>query len=140
MFKDVRMLHALRSLAWIVEKITEKDGIKPESISYEKLEEIGEYIESNNYLVYEPDSKCSGLCGHYDWHVFFVPREYMNSKTAQNTDLRLLTGKENRGGNSSFTVMGGDLSALRRMNTINSINNAEHTTHNKNKSVNKNFL
>lgn len=120
-FKDVRMLHALRSLAWIVEKITEKDGSSPESITYEKLEEIGEYIESNNYLVYEPDSKCSGLCGHYDWHVFFVPREYMNSKTAQNTDLRLLTGKENRGGNSSFTVMGGDLSALRRMNTINSI-------------------
>ena len=121
MFKDVRMLHALRSLAWIVEKITEKDGIRPESISYEKLEEIGEYIESNNYLVYEPDSKCSGLCGHYDWHVFFVPREYINSRTAQETDLRTLTGKENRGGNSSFTVMGGDLSALRRMNTINTI-------------------
>lgn len=120
-FKDVRMLHALRSLAWIVETITEKDGSSPESVTYEKLEEIGEYIESNNYLVYEPDSKCSGLCGHYDWHVFFVPRAYITSKTAQNTDLRLLTGKENRGGNSSFTVMGGDISALRRMNTINSI-------------------
>lgn len=118
MFKDVRMLHALRSLAWIVQKVAVTNGTDTRTIGYDKLETIGEYIEENDYLVYDPLECCQGLNSHYDWHVFFAPDDYIDSDVYLDTDLRYLTGKENRGGNTSFMVMGGDLGAMRRMNAI----------------------
>lgn len=120
MFKDVRALHALRSMAWAVDRITARSPEGPEAISYEKLEEIGELILRKDYLAYGVLSP-TGLCSHEDWHVFYAPHAYMDSDVYLNTDLRYLTGKENRGGNSSFVIMGGDLSALRRMNKINEL-------------------
>lgn len=99
MIKNVRALHALRSLAWAVTKMTRytKDG--PGGLSYEKLEEIAEKILEKDYLYYDMSCAC-GLCAHYDWHVFYVPDKYRESDTAMNHNLQYLTGKENRGGNS----------------------------------------
>lgn len=81
---------------------------------------MGEHIEKRNCLNYSSESYCSGLCSHYDWHVFYVPDAYIESDCSDNTDLRQLCGKENRGGNS-FSIMMPGLGGFGAMNRTNDI-------------------
>ena len=106
MFHDVKMFHALRSLAWTVSCMADRESRTLGSYSFEELNEIGEAIDETP-LNYNTESWCSGLCSHYDWHVFYVPDAYIESDCRDNTDLRLLCGKENRGGNSISIMMPG---------------------------------
>lgn len=103
MFQDVKMFHALRSLAWTVSCKADQEGRTLGSYGFEELKEIGEMINKSP-LNYKTESWCSGLCSHYDWHVFYVPESYIESKCRGRTDLRLLCNKENRGGSSIHII------------------------------------
>ena len=103
MFQDVKMFHALRSLAWTVSCKADQEGRTLGSYGFEELNEIGEVINKSP-LNYKTESWCSGLCSHYDWHVFYVPESYIDSKCRSRTDLRLLCNKENRGGSSIHII------------------------------------
>lgn len=103
MFQDVKMFHALRSLAWTVSCKADQEGRTFGSYGFEELKEIGEMINKSP-LNYKTESWCSGLCSHYDWHVFYVPESYIESKCRGRTDLRLLCNKENRGGSSIHII------------------------------------
>ena len=115
-FSDVRMLHALRSLSWIVSRYAKQEHCLLTDISFADLQKMGDLIEKRNYLNYNGETGFVHLCNHYDWHVFYVPDAYMNVGTAMHTDLRCLTGKENRGGNTmSVFIPGMDIDSLRAM-------------------------
>lgn len=123
MFAKVRMLHALRSLAWTaMRKIDEEDEPRNlEDLAFDELLEIGEYIKEHDYLNY---GACpfSGLCAHPDWHVFYVPGNYNFD-----SDLQYLCGKQNRGGNTvSFHLPEmGDSSDTHHINELISRNEEE---------------
>lgn len=119
-FSDVRMLHKLRSLSWMVSRYTKLGNHAISDISFSELQKMGELIEKKNGLNYDGSSGFVNLCNHYDWHVFYVPDDYAKSSTASNTDLRYLTGKENRGGNTMSIFIPG-VSNIGDMNRNNDI-------------------
>ena len=83
---------------------------------------IGAVIVKRNYLNYDGENGFVNLCRQYDWHVFYVPDHYLDNVYSKNNDLRYLTGKENRGGNSISIVipgLGGDsLAEMKRTNDL----------------------
>ena len=103
-FSDVRMLHALRSLSWTASRYAAQEHCSLAEIPFADLQKMSDLIEKRNYLNYDGETGFVNLCNHYDWHVFYVPDAYLSSSTAMQTDLRYLTGKENRGGNTTMTV------------------------------------
>lgn len=119
-FSDVRMLHALRSLSWMVSRYSEKENRPVSKITFEELQKMGRVIEKKKYLNYDGSSGFVNLCNHYDWHVFYVPEKYRDGSTAMKTDLRYLTGKENRGGNTMSVFIPGitDIGSMNRKNNI----------------------
>lgn len=119
-FSDVRMLHALRSLSWMVSRYSEKENRPISKITFDELQKMGRIIEKKKYLNYDGSSGFVNLCNHYDWHVFYVPEKYRDGSTAMTTDLRYLTGKENRGGNTMSVFIPGisDISSMNRKNNI----------------------
>lgn len=100
MFSDAGMYHALRSLAWTVSRMADRGKRDLSDYDFNELERIGRLIKEKNYLNYWMCSYSAGLCDTYDWHVFFVPEHYLFTECHKNSDLRYLTGKENRGGNT----------------------------------------
>ena len=120
MFKDARSFEALRSLAWTVSCMADRSGRAIGEYSFEELDKIGELVAEKNYLNYSAFSYMPGLCDHYDWHVFYVPDEYMRSEYQGSNDLRYLTGKENRGGNSVSFFMPG-ISGMGGMNRVSNL-------------------
>ena len=119
-FSDVRMLHALRSLSWMVSRYSEKENCPVSKITFDELRKMGRVIEKKKYLNYDGSTGFINLCNHYDWHVFYVPEKYRDGSTAMKTDLRYLTGKENRGGNTMSVFIPGitDIGSMHRKNNI----------------------
>ena len=116
MFKNARAFQTLRSLAWSISALSDQEGRAFDDYSYEELEKIGILITENNNINYQAYSYCSGLCNHYDWHVFYVPDAYLAGEGKE--DLRFLTGKENRGGNSITIVGLGGVGNMTRVSDI----------------------
>ena len=106
--KETHSLHALRSLAWTIAVLSENEDREFDQFTFEELLQIGEDIKRAgwlNYAVGGREERCKGLCEHEDWHVFYVPEQYLSSDSRKHEDLRVLCGKENRGGNTiSFSV------------------------------------
>lgn len=117
MFENVLAFHALRALAWTVCCIAEDEDRSLESYSFEELQKIGKALEERHPANYEEDSYCPGLCGHYDWRVFYVPDNYLDSYCVDMVDLRGLCGKENRGG-SMFSTFSGNPDDIARMELV----------------------
>ena len=117
MFENVLAFHALRALAWTVCCIAEDENRSLESYSFEELQKIGKALEERHPANYEEDSYCPGLCGHYDWRVFYVPDNYLDSYCVDMVDLRGLCGKENRGG-SMFSTFSGNPDDIARMELV----------------------
>jgi len=115
MFAKARMFSALRSLAWTVGEIADGASRELDDFSFEELEKIGEFIEEQEYLNYNDFQNFQGLCGHPDWHVFYIPDDFASAY-----DMRFLCGKENRGGNTSFLFIPG-LTSFDSTNRINEI-------------------
>ena len=124
MFKKVSALHALRSLAWTVGSVAERDGRELADFSFDELTDMGDFIEAQDRLNYDRDEHFATLCSQYDWHVFYVTDSYIADRSSgwsSDEDLRRWCRKENRGGNTMFGFFGGDLSALQRMRRVTSL-------------------
>lgn len=117
MFMDARMFQVLRSLAWSVSMMADRESRDPGDYFFEELEKLTEPITENNNINYQAYSYCPGLCDHYDWHVFYVPDAYLSRNEKDDIDLRYLTGKENRGGNS-ISIFAPGLNGLGNMTRV----------------------
>lgn len=83
------MLSGLRSFAWTLSDYCSRENISPKDVSPEKLREIVGFIAEADWLNYDGDSHCKGLCSGSDLHVYFVP-----AGVAQADKKLLLPSKE----------------------------------------------
>ena len=67
------MIHALRSFAWTLAEYCGKNDIAPEDVPLSIVNRIVDYVETRNWLNYEEDSYCAGLCSVSDIHVYYLP-------------------------------------------------------------------
>lgn len=67
------MMSALRSFAWTVVEYCDTNDMDIADISYEALCDYIELVAERDWLNYDGDSYCRGLCGCSDLHVFYVP-------------------------------------------------------------------
>ena len=83
------MLSALRSFAWTLADYCEKQNLTPGDINYAQAHRIVEFAAENDWLNYDGETYCRGLCGGSDFHVYFVP-----DSTAQTDRESLLPCEE----------------------------------------------
>jgi len=126
MFRNVSMLHVLRSLAWAVMCDADSNKRSPDSYTFAELERFAAFIAGKRNVVYGDRSYCPGLCSCYDWHVFYVPESYFDTGCFDESDLRELCGKTKYSGQEcgdtieSLEALRYDLEALLPvMQTIN---------------------
>lgn len=67
------MMSALRSFAWTLAAYCEAEGKTPETVDLAMLCRITEYIKERQWLNYDGNSYCKGLCGGSDLHTFYLP-------------------------------------------------------------------
>ena len=67
------MMSALRSFAWTLSAYCKESGETPATVDYSCIRDLIAYIASHNWLNYDGESHCDGLCGGSDLHVYFVP-------------------------------------------------------------------
>lgn len=81
------MMSALRSFAWTLSAYCKESGETPATVDYSRIRDLIAYIASHNWLNYDGETHCTGLCGGNDLHVYFVP----DSTSAE--DRRQLRGE-----------------------------------------------
>lgn len=67
------MMSALRSFAWTLAAYCEAEGKSPETVDLAMLCRITEFIKERQWLNYDGNSYCKGLCGGSDLHTFYLP-------------------------------------------------------------------
>lgn len=67
------MMSALRSFAWTLSDWCRNKNIQPEDLLYGDLQYIISHISIHEWLNYDADTYCVGLCGCQDLHVYYVP-------------------------------------------------------------------
>jgi len=67
------MMSALRSFAWTLTDYCVKKETEIENLDYTTVHSVVKYISGNDWLNYNGDSYCRGLCCGSDLHVYFVP-------------------------------------------------------------------
>ena len=79
------MLNGLRSFAWTLASYCNKHNCLPDDIDSSTASEIANFVARHNWLNYEGDTNCAGLCSGSDLHVYFIP----DSVTASDRGLLL---------------------------------------------------
>lgn len=64
---------ALRSFAWTLADLADREGKGIDDYGIDDLLEICRFIEEREWLNYEAGSWFDGLCGHPDIHVYYMP-------------------------------------------------------------------
>lgn len=67
------MFSALRSFAWTLADLCHHMDQTPENIALSDIKRIVSFIASNDWLNYNDETYCKGLCSGSDLHVFYVP-------------------------------------------------------------------
>ena len=67
------MMSALRSFAWTLADYCEEHDTSPEDIDSSLPSRIANFVASRDWLNYDGDSYCQGLCSGSDLHVYFLP-------------------------------------------------------------------
>lgn len=67
------MMSALRSFAWTLTDYCQRNSVPIQNVDYDLAHAVVEFIADRDWLNYEGDSHCSGLCGGSDLHVYFLP-------------------------------------------------------------------
>ena len=67
------MMSALRSFAWTLSDWCRNKNIQPKDLLYGDLQYIISHISIHEWLNYDADTYCVGLCGCRDLHVYYVP-------------------------------------------------------------------
>ena len=73
------MMSALRSFAWTLSDWCRKKNIQPEDVLYGDLQYMISFLSRQEWLNYDADTYCAGLCGCQDLHVYYVPEEASSS-------------------------------------------------------------
>lgn len=67
------MMSALRSFAWTLAEYCQEHDCTPDDVDSGVATRIANFVARENWLNYDGDSHCQGLCSGSDLHVFFVP-------------------------------------------------------------------
>ena len=67
------MMSALRSFAWTLADYCKQYDCSPEDLTEEKAIKISDFVLMHNYLNYDGETYCTGLCSGSDLHVYFIP-------------------------------------------------------------------
>ena len=68
------MYEAFRSFAWTLAAYCDKEGLSPEQVSIDDIEEIADFVvEQRGRLNYRADSFCPTLCSGDDIHNYYIP-------------------------------------------------------------------
>ena len=68
------MYEAFRSFAWTLAAHCDKEGLTPEQVDIDAIEEIADFVvEQRGRLNYEANSFCPALCSGDDIHNYYVP-------------------------------------------------------------------
>ncbi len=74
---------ALRSFAWTLADMADREGKAVGDYEYEDLSGICRFIEKRAWLNYEGGSWFDGLCGHDDIHFHYMPEQLIASGEAE---------------------------------------------------------
>lgn len=67
------MMSALRSFAWTLADYCQEHDCTPDDVDSGIATRIANFVARENWLNYDGDSHCQGLCSGSDLHVYFVP-------------------------------------------------------------------
>lgn len=67
------MMSGLRSFAWTLADYCQKHDCTPDDVDSGVACRIANFVANENWLNYDGDSYCQGLCSGSDLHVFFIP-------------------------------------------------------------------
>lgn len=67
------MMSALRSFAWTLADYCQEHDCTPDDVDSGIAIRIANFVARENWLNYDGDSYCQGLCSGSDLHVYFVP-------------------------------------------------------------------
>ena len=73
---------ALRSFAWTLADMADREGKNIDDYDTEDLLAICGFIKKRQWLNYEAGSWFDGLCGHNDIHVFYMPQKMIDDGSA----------------------------------------------------------
>lgn len=74
MLRRCGMYEAFRSFAWTLAAYCNKEGLTPEEVTIDTIEEIAEFVvEQRERLNYKADSFCPVLCSGDDIHNYYIP-------------------------------------------------------------------
>lgn len=79
MIRKAYMMSALRSFTWTVLDYCEKNNLDVDDLSVEELESVLGFIKKREWLNYNDNGLCDGLCGVQDLHVFYIPNSVPQS-------------------------------------------------------------
>ena len=82
MLEKKSQFSALRSFAWTLADLADREGKSIDDYDADDLSEICSFIEERQWLNYEEGSWFDGLCGHPDIHVYYMPQEMIDDGTA----------------------------------------------------------
>lgn len=83
------MMSGLRSFAWTLADYCKQHDCSPEDIDNTAASRIANFVASQDWLNYDGETYCQGLCSGSDLHVYFVP-----DGTSQADKQKLLPSKE----------------------------------------------
>ena len=67
------MMSGLRSFAWTLADYCQEHNCTPDDVDSGVACRIANFVANKNWLNYDGDSYCQGLCSGSDLHVFFIP-------------------------------------------------------------------
>lgn len=85
------MMSGLRSFAWTLADYCKQHDCTPEDIDNTVASRIANFVANEDWLNYDGDTYCQGLCSGSDLHVYFVP-----DGVTQADKKKLLPSKEDK--------------------------------------------
>lgn len=85
------MMSGLRSFAWTLADYCKQHDCTPEDIDNTIASRIANFVANEDWLNYDGDTYCQGLCSGSDLHVYFVP-----DGVTQADKKKLLPSKEDK--------------------------------------------
>ncbi len=73
MLKRAYMLSGLRSFTWTLADYCQKYNCTPETIDNRIPSQIVDFVAGTNWLNYDGNTHCCGLCSGSDFNVYFLP-------------------------------------------------------------------
>lgn len=85
------MMSSLRSFAWTLADYCKRHDCTPDDIDNTVASRIANFVANEDWLNYDGDTYCKGLCSGSDLHVYFVP-----DGVTQADKKKLLPSKEDK--------------------------------------------